>query len=575
MAMIKTSERLGEILVKNGLVSQEQLAKALDVQKGTKKRIGEILVELGLLTEHDIAMALSKQLGIPCASGASKLLNPRRGEGLEELIPLDFAKKHLVMPLSKDTNSLTVACVDPLDLITMDNLSRLTHCEINPVLTTRADLDQAIERFYGGDTMLRQAIGKSYEMAEQQTAVQMEVQQDDQTLDLDRLRQEAEDAPVIRLVDLIVRQAIKERASDIHIEPFKDRISLRYRIDGALTEISPPAKHLAAAMVSRIKILCKLDIAEKRLPQDGAFTMTMEGRAIDFRVSTVPSIYGEKVVVRILDKNASLLDLSRLGFEAQTLAAIREAIHDPHGLVLITGPTGSGKTTTLYAALNEINSPTKNIMTVEDPVEYRLDGVNQIQVKPQIGLTFAAGLRAFMRQDPDIIMVGETRDLETAEICVRASLTGHLVFSTLHTNDSPSSISRLVDMGIAPFLLSATVRLIVAQRLLRKLCDPCKEAYEPSQEIRQKFGIVEELLYKSKGCDQCANIGYKGRLGTYEVLSVNREMRDAIAKGSTSSQLKDIAVSFGMATLWDEGLKKVRAGLTSLEELEGVILLDR
>jgi type IV pilus assembly protein PilB len=303
--------------------------------------------------------------------------------------------------------------------------------------------------------------------------------------------------------------------------------------------------------------------------------MTMEGRSIDFRVSTVPSIYGEKVVIRILDKNAALLDMNRLGFEPQTVAIMREAIHDPYGLILITGPTGSGKSTTLYAALNEINSPTKNIMTVEDPVEYRLDGVNQVQVKPQIGLTFAAGLRAFMRQDPDIIMVGETRDLETAEICVRASLTGHLVFSTLHTNDAPGSVSRLIDMGIAPFLLSATIRLIIAQRLLRKLCDHCKEAYEPPAEIRQRFGITEELLYKPKGCEQCANIGYRGRLGAYEVMSVNREIREAIAKGSTSTQLKDVAVSFGMSTLWDEGLKKVRAGLTSLEELEGVILLDR
>ncbi|HEX9564654.1 MAG TPA: ATPase, T2SS/T4P/T4SS family [Gemmatimonadaceae bacterium] len=571
MSLLKTKEKLGEILVKNGLVSDEQLAKALDIQRGTKKRIGEVLVEIGLITEHDIALALSKQLGIPYASSSSTLLNPPKGEGLDDLIPLDFARKHLILPLSRNHDSLTVACVDPLDLITMDNLNRMTHCEINPVLATPGDLEQAIERFYGDDAMLREAISQSHEL---EVGPVLAHHDQAETLDLDRLRQEAEDAPVIRLVDLILRQAIKERASDIHVEPFKEHIKLRYRIDGRLVEISPPAKHLASAIVSRVKILCKLDIAEKRLPQDGGFSTTMEGNPIDFRVSTVPSIYGEKLVIRILSKSAALMDLGQLGFEPRTVQIFRDAIHDPYGLVLVTGPTGSGKSTTLYAALNEINSPEKNIMTVEDPVEYRLDGVNQVQVKPQIGLTFAAGLRSFLRQDPDIIMVGETRDLETAEICVRASLTGHLVFSTLHTNDAPSTVSRLVDMGVAPFLLSATVRLVLAQRLLRKLCDHCKEAYEPAQALRDQWHITEELLYRPKGCEQCV-AGYKGRLGTYEVMPVNRELRDAIAKGATSTTLKDVAVASGMSTLWDEGIKKVRAGLTSLEELEGVILLDR
>jgi type IV pilus assembly protein PilB len=572
MPILKTTEKIGEILAKAGVVSAEQLAKALEVQRGTTKRVGEVLVELGLTTELQIAQALGKQLGIPFATNASGLLNPRKDDGLEQMVSEEFARQHLVLPLARNLDSLTVACVNPLDLITMDNLSRMSRCEINPVVTTKADLEQAIERFYGGDTMLREAIGQSYEVPTEGAAIG---EGGEDTLDLDRLKQAAEDAPVIRLVDLILRQAIKERGSDIHIEPFKDRISLRYRIDGALCEISPPARHLHAAIVSRIKILCKLDIAEKRLPQDGAFMMTMEGRSIDFRVSTVPAIFGEKVVIRILDKSPSLLDLARLGFSPKAVEAFRLSIRDPYGLVLLTGPTGSGKSTTLYAALNEINSPTKNILTVEDPVEYRLEGINQIQVKPQIGLTFAAGLRAFMRQDPDIIMVGETRDQETAEICVRAALTGHLVFTTLHTNDAPSAVTRLVDIGLAPYLLSSTISLVVAQRLLRALCDRCKEAYEPVQAIRDRFHITEELLYRAKGCEHCTNTGYRGRIGIYEVMTLTREIRDLIAKGSPAHVLKDAAVAAGMSTLWDEGLKKVREGRTSMEELEGVVLLDR
>ena len=570
MPVLKTTEKLGEILMRAGLISKDQLAKALEVQRGTTKRIGEILVELGVTTDQEIASALSKQLGILYATSASGLLAPRKGDGLEQMVSEEFARQHLVLPLSRNLDSLTVACVNPLDLITIDNLSRMSHCEINPVVTTRADLEPAIERFYGGDSMLRTAITESYEIG-----LPEETERTDENLDLDRLKQAAEEAPVIRLVDLIIRQAIKERASDVHIEPFKDKIILRYRIDGVLCEISPPPKHLHAAIISRIKILCKLDIAEKRLPQDGAFMMMMEGRSIDFRVSSVPAIYGEKVVIRILDKSVALLDLGRLGFHPAALQAFRQVIRDPYGLILITGPTGSGKSTTLYAALNEINSPTKNILTIEDPVEYRLEGINQIQIKPSIGLTFAAGLRAFMRQDPDIIMVGETRDLETAEICVRASLTGHLVFSTLHTNDAPSAVSRLVDIGVASYLLSSTISLVVAQRLIRQLCERCKEAYEPIQEIRDRFHITEELLYRAKGCEHCASSGFRGRLGVYEVMALDRELRDAIAKGSPAHVLKDLAAAQGMSMLWDEGLKKVRAGLTSLEELEGVVLLDR
>ncbi|MBI3321569.1 MAG: Flp pilus assembly complex ATPase component TadA [Candidatus Omnitrophica bacterium] len=571
MAILKQRDKLGQILLKAGLLTEERLAKALQVQQGTTKRLGQILAEMELVTDLDIATALSKQLGIPFASSASGLLSPQKGDGLEQLVPEEFARQHLVLPLSRTLNALTVACVNPLDLITLDNLSRISRCEIHPVVTTREDLEQAIERFYGGDSMLREAIGHSYEMSEAEGAML----ESEETLDLDRLKQAAEDAPIIRLVDLIIRQAIKERASDIHIEPFKDNLKLRYRIDGVLCEIAPPSKQLHAAIISRVKILCKLDIAQKRLPQDGGFMMMMEGRSIDFRVSSIPSIYGEKVVIRILDKPPALLDLNRLGFSEQGLAAYKQAIREPYGLILMTGPTGSGKSTTLYATLNEINSPTKNILAIEDPVEYRIEGVNQVQIKPSIGLTFAAGLRAFMRQDPDIIMVGETRDLETAEICMRASLTGHLVFTTLHTNDAPSAVSRLVDIGIVPYLLSSTVSLVVAQRLLRKLCDRCKEAYEPVPTVREQLHLTEELLYRPKGCEQCTGTGYKGRFGVYEVMTLGRELRDMIAKGAPAHVLKDIAVKSGMSTLWDEGLKYVKTGLTSLEELGGIIALDK
>ena len=569
--MLKTMEKLGELLIKSHLITEEQLMKALEVQRGTRKRIGEILVELGLMTEADIAMALSRQLGIPFASRASGLLTPPKGEGLEELVSEEFARQHLVLPLSRTLNTLTVACVNPLDLIILDNLSRVSHCEINPVVTTTADVEHAIERFYGSDSMLKEAIGQSYELVESPEAAPVA----EETLDLDRLKQAAEEAPVIRLVDLIIRQAIKDRASDIHLEPFKDHLNLRYRIDGVLCTINPPAKLFHAAITSRIKILSRLDIAQKRLPQDGAFSMTMEGRSIDFRVSTIPSVYGEKVVIRILDKPAELMDLGRLGFDPAAVEVLRRAIHEPYGLILLTGPTGSGKSTTLYAALNEINSPQKNILTIEDPVDYRLDGVNQIQVQPSIGLTFSVGLRAFMRQDPDIIMVGETRDLETAEICLRAALTGHLVFSTLHTNDAPSAASRLIDIGVAPYLLSSTLSLVVAQRLLRKLCDRCKEAYEPIPELRERVHVGEELLYKATGCEHCVKTGYRGRIGIYELMTVGRALREAITKGLPSHALKDAAVADGMSTLWDEGLKKVRAGLTSLEELESVVVLNR
>lgn len=567
--MKKSKSKLGEILIKEGLITEEQIEKALLVQKQEGLRLGDTLVKLGLVSEKDIVIALSKQLSIPYATYAKGLLRPSADQDLQGLIPEEYARRHTLLPLSKNLNSLTVAFVDPLDLITIDNLKRMTSCEINPIIAPKSDLTRAIDEFYGKEDLLKDVISDTYALEE----FKLEKGEREEDLSLDELIAKAEEAPVVKLVDLILMQAIKDRASDIHIEPFKDKINIRYRIDGVLYEIAPPAKHLLSAIVSRIKILADLDIAERRLPQDGAFLVKVENRFIDIRVSSIPAIHGEKVVLRILDKSATPLDLGELGFESKDLENFRKAIKSPHGLILITGPTGSGKTTTLYAALNEIKSPHKNILTVEDPVEYRLDGINQVQIKPSIGLTFANVLRSFLRQDPDIIMVGEIRDLETAQICIRASLTGHLVLSTLHTNDAPSAISRLIDIGIEPYFLVSSLTLVAAQRLVRKLCPECREAYETTPELARDFGIKQELLYRPKGCDFCNHIGYRGRVAIYETLLINEEIRNLLSKEADTASLKKAVKEMGLKTLLESAIKKVEDGVTSIEEAVAVTLV--
>ncbi|MBC8473905.1 MAG: Flp pilus assembly complex ATPase component TadA, partial [Candidatus Omnitrophica bacterium] len=409
--MRKSKDRLGQILITEKVITEEGLEKALEIQKKEKSKLGDVLVNLGLVSEKDIVIALAKQLSIPYSSYSKGLLKPAQDQGLSKLVPEEYARRNSSLPISKHLNSLTVAFVDPLNLIAIDNLRHMTGCEINPIISTKSDLVRAMDEFYGKEDMLKDAISDSYELEEFQT----EKPKEDENLSLDELVSRAEEAPIVKLIDLVLMQAIKDRASDIHIEPFRQKINIRYRIDGVLYEIPPPAKHLLPAIVSRIKILANLDIAERRLPQDGAFLVKVEKKGIDIRVSTIPTIHGEKVVMRILDKSSTPLNLEELGFESQNLEDFRKAINSPYGLILTTGPTGSGKTTTLYAALNEIKSPRKNISTVEDPVEYKLEGINQVQVKPGIGLTFANALRSFLRQDPDIIMVGEVRDLETAQ----------------------------------------------------------------------------------------------------------------------------------------------------------------
>lgn len=564
--------KLGELLIKEGIITQAQLEKALNTQKQEGGRLGEILIRLGMIKEGQLILILGRQLNIPYFSPGSEL-NPVPGQDLEQVIPKEFAMKNLVLPLSHTLGSLTVAVADPLDLILIDNLRKITGYDINPVLATRADLNLAIEKFYGKSRLFEEAVEASYDVSSAAISAEAgEAGEGEGELSLDKLIARAEEAPVVKLVDLIVRQAIDERASDIHIEPFKDRISLRYRIDGKLYEIPPPAKHLHLSITSRIKILSKLDIAEKRLPQDGAFFVKLENKPIDIRVSTVPTIYGEKLVLRILDRGAVVLDLSRMGFEPKQLEQMRSAASLPYGLVLLTGPTGSGKTTTLYAILNEIKSPTKNIVTVEDPVEYKLDGINQVQVKPEIGLTFANTLRSFLRQDPDIMLVGEIRDLETAQICIRSALTGHLVLSTLHTNDAPSATTRLIDIGIEPYMVAPSLLMVVAQRLIRKLCPECKEAYEPNSAQVKEIKLKADLLYRPKGCAKCGQIGYKGRACIAEIMVVNNEIRELITQRASFQRIKEAAKAAGMQTLYESAIKKVEEGLTSLEEALSITL---
>lgn len=568
--------KLGEILIKQALITEQQLARAIEYQRANKGRLGEILIKLGIISEESITAALGSQLGIPYfTSENAELLNPKHDQNLEKLIPAEFAKKNSVLPISKNANSLTCALSDPLDLLLLDNLRRITGCEINPVIASQTALSKAINDFYfkekksdGKTSMLNQAVESSYLHTEEGPSI-TSTKENAATaeLSLDKLIEKAAEAPVIKLVDLIIRQAIDERASDIHIEPFENKISLRYRIDGNLYNVPPPAPHLHLPIISRIKILSKLDIAEKRLPQDGAISAKLENRVVDIRVSTVPTVWGEKVVLRILDKTAVPLKLASLGFDAKQIETMRKALSMPHGLFYVTGPTGSGKSTTLYSALSETIDPRKNILTVEDPVEYKIEGINQVAAKTEIGLTFATALRAFLRQDPDIIMVGETRDLETASICVRAALTGHFVLSTLHTNDAASAITRLVDIGVPAYLLTPSLVMVLAQRLARKLCQKCKEAYEPLPDQHNGWKFKSDLIYKAKGCEECNGSGYRGRVVIAEVLSVDDEIRKLMLQSGSYTEIKNAARKNGMDTIFESGMKLIDSGITSYDEV--------
>ncbi|MGH7365002.1 MAG: type IV-A pilus assembly ATPase PilB [Candidatus Rokuibacteriota bacterium] len=564
--------RLGDRLVAEKLITPEQLQRALAEQKGSADKLGTILVRLQFITEDSLVSFLSKQYAMPAITVAQVDPDP----DVLKLVPEQIAKKHSVLPIKRMGNTLTLAMADPTNVFALDDVGFMTGLQIQPVVASEAAIRKAFERLYETGASVNDMMS---ELEEADTDVEV-VEDGEATFskaDVFDLKESADEAPVVRLINMILTDAIRRGASDIHLEPYEKVFRVRFRIDGVLHEIMTPPKRLEAALTSRVKIMATMDIAERRLPQDGRIKLRYHQREIDFRVSTLPTIFGEKTVMRILDKEALQLDLGALGFDPWSLEQFTKAIHSPYGMILITGPTGSGKTTTLYSAIHTINSPDINIMTAEDPVEYNLKGVNQVQINDEIGRTFAACLRSFLRQDPDVILVGETRDLETAQIGIRAALTGHLVLSTLHTNDCPSTPARLLDMGIPPFLVSSSLQLILAQRLGRRVCKDCREPYEASEESLVPYGHVPLGLgtvnfYKGKGCQTCNFTGMKGRVAIYEVMPVTTELRDLILRNATTNEIRDAACSQGMRTLRQNALQKVVDGVTTVEEVLRVTL---
>ena len=562
MTMSVGTARLGELLVKANLITDEQLKKALQQQDNSGGRLGSNLVKLGYVSEDDITSFLSKQYGVPSINLSHFEIDPT----VVKLVPPEVAQKHQVIPLNRTGSVLTVAMADPSNIFAIDDIKFMTGFKVESVVASETSIKNAINRYYDSAGLVHD-IMKNFDDREVS-----QVGESDEEINISELQQATEDAPVVKLVNLILTEAIKKGASDIHIEPYEKSFRVRYRIDGVLYEVMSPPMKLKAALTSRVKIMAQLDISERRLPQDGRIKIRMTGKEMDYRVSTLPTLFGEKVVLRLLDKSNLQLDMTKLGFEAKALANFEAAILAPYGMVLVTGPTGSGKTTTLYSALNRINSPETNIMTAEDPVEFNLPGINQVQMKAEIGLNFAAALRSFLRQDPDVIMVGEIRDYETAEIGIKAALTGHLVLSTLHTNDAPSTVSRLLNMGVEPFLVSASTNLILAQRLVRKTCRDCKEEVQVPASALVNLGFSAQdgkslTCYHGKGCSNCSETGYKGRLALYEVMVINEEIKKLVLDGASTIELREAARKNEMRTLRESGLQKLREGITTVEEI--------
>jgi type IV pilus assembly protein PilB len=562
--------KLGEMLVKAGLLTAQRLQEALDYQKSNGGKLGLNLVKLGYVKEEDLTKVLSQQYGVP----AMHLGKIDIDDAVVKLIPSEVAQKYLIMPVGRTGSTLTLAMVDPTNVFAMDDIKFMTGYNVEPVVSSEVSIKEAIDRYYGSIHALE--LKKVMDEMAHEEEQNLEVLEEEGDVDLAKLEASSEEAPVVRLVNLILTDSIKRAASDIHIEPYEKDFRVRFRIDGVLYEIMQPPMKLRDAITSRLKIMAKLDISEKRLPQDGRIKIKMKlqgkNREMDYRVSVLPTLFGEKIVLRLLDKENLMLDMTRLGFEQESLTRFEKAIFKPYGMVLVTGPTGSGKTNTLYSSISRVNTPETNIMTAEDPVEFNLHGINQVQMKEQIGLNFAAALRSFLRQDPNIILVGEIRDFETAEIAVKASLTGHLVLSTLHTNDAPSTISRLMNMGIEPYLVATSVHLICAQRLVRRLCKDCKEEVPmPTQAVVDIGFSPQEApsvkLYKGRGCQTCNNTGYKGRVGLYEVMEITDGMREMILTGASAIELKNRAMEEGMITLRGSGLRKLKAGQTTVEEV--------
>ncbi|MBA2340950.1 MAG: type IV-A pilus assembly ATPase PilB [Pyrinomonadaceae bacterium] len=592
------SAKLGEILVRENLLSPQQLREALDYQRSNGGRLGFNLVKLGLVSDDMITAVLSRQYGVPSINLDLFDID----ESVIRLIPREVADKYSVLPLSRVGATLTLAMVDPTNVFAMDDIKFMTGLNIEPVVVSEASVQEAIDSYYNQSREIELASSVVVEESNEhgtngngsftdssehytidklefndEAAQGIEVIDEDDEIDISNLARMSEDAPVVRLVNVLMVDSLRRGASDIHIEPYEKELRIRFRIDGVLYDVMHPPMRMRDALISRIKIMSKLDISEKRLPQDGRIKIKLRAdgnraRELDFRVSTLPTLFGEKVVLRLLDKERLMLDMTRLGFEPESLVKFQRNIARPYGMVLVTGPTGSGKTNTLYSALQSLNTPETNIMTAEDPVEFNLTGINQVQMKEQIGLNFAAALRSFLRQDPNIVLVGEIRDFETAEIAIKAALTGHLVLSTLHTNDAPSTISRLMNMGIEPFLVATSVNLIQAQRLIRRVCADCKVEQKTPPEALVEVGFSTEeagqlVTYKGTGCQTCNNTGYKGRIGLYEVMEITDEIRELILVGASALELRKRAIEDGMVTLRQSGLQKIRNGVTTVEEV--------
>jgi type IV pilus assembly protein PilB len=556
--------RLGELLVEAGLVTQEQLDLALQQQQASGERLGKVLVTMGVSTQDAIARAVANQLGIEYVNVQALNITDEVLTALPETV----IRRHQVIPVRVEDNTLVLGMVDPLDVLALDDVRRATTREVVPAAITADGFQAAVNKYPALEGSLDQVIQeiRPSDVGEEEPG-------------LDKLREIVEDAPVVRLVNLMLVQAVRQGASDIHVEPQERQLRIRYRIDGTLYNVMTAPKHVQAASTSRIKIMANMNIAERRVPQDGRIELRVDNREIDLRVSSIPTTYGEKVVMRILDKRSALVGVEKLGLMGPDQERFESIITKPYGILLITGPTGSGKTTSLYAILNRLNKTDVNIITIEDPVEYQLGGIAQVQINPKAGLTFANGLRSFLRQDPDIIMVGEIRDEETARIAIHAALTGHLVLSTLHTNDAPGAVIRLVDMGIEPFLAASSVIGVVAQRLVRLLCSKCKEPYVPPPEVAVRYGLAADgepspTIYRAHGCEACNNIGYKGRIGLFEIMPMEEDLRTLVVKSASTDAIKRTAVGLGMRTLQQDGVAKVLAGITSLEEMLRVVFVE-
>jgi type IV pilus assembly protein PilB len=602
------SAKLGEILVRENLITSQQLREALDYQRNNGGRLGSNLIKLGIISDEVVTSVLSRQYGVPSINLELFHID----EDVVKLISQEVAMKYMVLPISKIGATLTMAMADPTNVFAMDDIKFMTGLNVEPVIASEASIHSAVAKYYSSSKELDLANlelendfakisarltgkgtngkgGSQEKITDSDLDVsldkfkfdahdseELELLEDNDEIDLAELAKASEDAPVVRLVNVLLVDSLRRGASDIHVEPYEKDFRIRFRIDGVLYDVMHPPMKMRDALISRLKIMAKLDISEKRLPQDGRIKIKVKidnrSRELDFRVSTLPTLFGEKVVLRLLDKEKLMLDMTRLGFEAESLEMFQRNISKPYGMVLVTGPTGSGKTNTLYSALQSLNTVATNIMTAEDPVEFNLPGINQVQMKEQIGLNFAAALRSFLRQDPNIVLVGEIRDFETAEIAIKAALTGHLVLSTLHTNDAPSTVSRMVNMGIEPFLVATSVNIIQAQRLIRRVCSECKEEQDIPVEALIETGFSEEeagelKLYKGKGCAKCNDTGYKGRVGLFEVMEITDELRELIIIGASSIEIRRKAIELGMVSLRESGLCKLREGITTIEEV--------